>query len=96
MLPRTQEDRRIRRRDLWRNCECSIGQNLAWVFFLAALVWTVLLALAAGRIYLTHAMPGGFLNWILDIQVRGTNDWPEPEFHTRAYYLVRFFALTIC
>jgi hypothetical protein len=63
-------------------------KSLAWVFFLAALDWIILLSVAAGHIYLTREMPIGFWNWVVSVQARGTDDWPKPIHHTNAYYPV--------
>jgi|GEM_PF-3954117 len=65
----------------------------AWVCFSAALAWMAILLSAVGERYLTHAMPFGFMAWVVAIQVRSENSWPMRS-HTDGYYLTRFFAFT--
>ncbi len=67
---------------------------LAWVLFLMALAWSAVVTVAVADIYLFHTLPFGFLEWVVNIQVRNTVYWPGRGHHSNAYYVGRFFVLT--
>ena len=70
-----------------------VSTVLAWIFFVAGLVWAVLLLTAIGD-SLTHTTPFGFFDWVVNIQTRDEIGWPRHLRHTEVYYVTRFFAWT--
>lgn len=69
--------------------------TVALIAFVIGLLWTVLLIITVSETQLTHTVPGGFLAWIVEIQIRGTSDWPT-RIHGDVFYLARFFIITLC
>lgn len=67
---------------------------VAWFCFIAGLSWAVLLVVAIVSTQVTHAVPLRFFDWIVEIQIRGTNHWPLRD-HQNAYYFIRFFVFTL-
>ena len=64
------------------------------VMMCGAILWVAILLSVLGNIYWTKAIPHGFSDWILDVQVRGIYG-PGQEPHSALYYLVRFYVVTV-
>jgi hypothetical protein len=68
---------------------------LAWFVFFAALAWAVILAVAAGAIYLRQDVPWHSLNeWAISIQTEGIVGAPNAVSHTSSNSLFKFYGFT--
>jgi hypothetical protein len=64
-----------------------------YVIVVGAALWVVGLLSVIGNIYLSHAIPHGLSDWIVNIQIRN-NYWPGQQPHSTLFYLVRFYSVT--
>jgi hypothetical protein len=67
---------------------------LAFACIPLAVAWTSCLLLESWWIYVAHTSGSSFVDWIVEIQVRGTENWPVPT-HSTFFYVARFFLFTL-
>ena len=66
---------------------------LMFIVIVAAALWVVGLLSVAGNIYLSHAIPHGLSDWIVNVHIQN-NYWPGQQPHSTLFYLARFYTVT--
>ncbi len=71
----------------------SVVKTLLFVIVTGSTLWAVALLSVIGNIYLSHAIPHSFSDWIVNVQIRDSY-WPGQQPHSILFYQVRFYAVT--
>jgi len=70
-----------------------VVKGLMLVIVAGSALWVGALFLALGNIYLSHAIPYSFNEWIVNVQIRN-NYRPGQQPYSPLFYVVRFYAVT--